>query len=261
LAISVRLVREDIVMPRLPSRLLTCLLLAALAGPAGAAGVDLSWNACTAEGGVQNKTFACNTNTGSSVLVGSFALASDMANVIGIEANVDITAEADSLPAWWRFAGPNACRSGLTGLFNFASDPNLNCTDAFESQATGALAGYHTYWTNPQVPGANPATAQALLVAAVPVSMAQQLSAGIEYYGFKLILSFVKTVGGGTCTGCSTPVCITLSQIKVVASDNSSQVLANPLVASTATWQSAEQCPGALAARNVTWGQVRCLMH
>jgi hypothetical protein len=85
-----------------------------------------------------------------------------------------------------------------------------------------------TYWTNPQVPGANPATAQALLVAAVPASIAQQLSAGMEYYGFKLILSSVKTVGTGACTGCSTPVCITLSQLKVVASDNSAHVLADP---------------------------------
>ena len=37
-------------MPRLPSQLLTLLLLAALAGPAAAAGVNLSWDACTGDG-------------------------------------------------------------------------------------------------------------------------------------------------------------------------------------------------------------------
>jgi hypothetical protein len=247
-------------MPRLPSHLLTFLLLAGLTDPAVAAGVNLSWDACTADGGVQNKIFACNTNAGSSSLFGSFVLSSDMANVIGIEAKVDITAQADSLPAWWRFQGPNACRSGLSTAFGFDAESS-NCTDTFQSGATGAVAAYHTYWTTPQVPGGNLATAQALLVAAVPASIAQDLTAGPEYFGFRLILSSIKTVGSGACTGCSTPVCITLSQIKVVASDNSAQVIADPLVASTATWQSAEQCPGAFAAQNVTWGQVRSLMH
>ena len=247
-------------MPRLPSQLLTLLLLAAFAGPAAAAGVNLSWDACTPDGGVQNKTFACNANSGGNSLFASFALASDMANVIGIEAKVDITAQADSLPAWWRFEGPNACRGGLSAAFGFDSE-NSNCTDTFQSLATGAVAAVHTYWTTPQVPGGNPATAQALLIAAVPASMAQNLTAGTEYFGFRLILSSIKTVGSGSCDGCSTPVCMTLSQVKVVASDNSAQVLADPLVASTATWQSAGQCPGAFTAQNVTWGQVRCLMH
>ena len=162
-------------MPRLPSQLLTLLLLAALAGPAAAAGVNLSWDACTGDGGVQNKTFACNTNAGGNPLFASFALASDMANVIGIEAKVDITAQADSLPAWWRFQGPNACRGGLSAAFGFDSE-NSNCTDTFRSMATGAVAAVHTYWTTPQVPGGNPATAQALLIAAVPASMAQNLT-------------------------------------------------------------------------------------
>jgi len=247
-------------MPRLPSHLLAFLLLAVLSGPATAAGVNLSWDACTADGGVQNKTFACNTNSGSNSLFASFALASDMANVIGIEAKVDITAQADSLPAWWRFQGPNACRGGLSAAFGFDSE-NSNCTDTFQSLATGAVAAVHTYWTTPQVPGGNPATAQALLVAAVPPSLAQDLTAGTEYFGFRLILYSTKTVGSGACAGCSTPVCITLSQIKVVASDNSAQVLTDALVASTATWQSADECSGALAEHNVTWGQIRSLMH
>ena len=245
-------------MARLPSLLL---MLSVLGSPAVAAGVNLSWNACTPDGGTQNKTFACNTNSGSNSLFGSFALASDMANVIGIEARVDITALADSLPAWWRFQGPNACRAAFSASFVFDSDPNSNCTDTFGSQATGAVAAVHTYWTTPQVPGGNPATARALLVAAVPGSMAQDLSAGVEYHGFRLILSAIKTVGSEACSGCSTPVCITLSAIKVVASDNSSQVLSDALDANTATWQSAEQCPGALASQNVTWGQIRSILR
>lgn len=248
-------------MARLRSHPVVMLLLISLGTPAGAAGVNLSWDACTAEGGVQNKTFACNTNLGSCTLYASFVLGSDMTNVIGFEARVDLTADADSLPAWWRFAGPNTCRLGLSSSFVFVFDPNTQCVDPFGSQATGGIGGYHTFWTTPLVPGGDPATAQALLVAAVPQAMAQALSAETEYYGFKLALSSIKTVGSGACSGCATPVCITLSQIKVVKSDNTAQVLTDPIVANTATWQSAEQCPGAFAPQNVTWGQIRSILR
>ena len=48
------------------------------------AGVNLSWDACTSEGGIQNKTFSCNTNSGSRVLYGSFVLAADQPNFVGV---------------------------------------------------------------------------------------------------------------------------------------------------------------------------------
>jgi len=230
------------------------------AAPSRAAGVNLSWNACTPEGGVQNRTFACNTNLGSRTLFASFILASDFSNAVGFVARVDITAEGDSLPAWWRFDGPNTCRTGLSASFGFASDPNTICVDPLLSQATGALAGYRTVWTNPQVPGENPATAQALVIAAVREDQTQTLIAGTEYYAFKLTLNSSKTVGTGACAGCSTPVCLTVSEIEVDGSGNTTQVLTDPIVASTATWQSPQQCPGSFAALNVTWGQIRSVL-
>ncbi len=62
-----------------PAPALTLILasLVCSAEPAIAAGVNLSWNACTPEGGVQNKTFACNSNTGSRTIYGSFVLAAN----------------------------------------------------------------------------------------------------------------------------------------------------------------------------------------
>jgi len=247
---------------RAPS--LAALLLSGLLSSSSAfagAGVNLSWDACTPEGGVQNKTFACNTNLGSRTMFASFVLGSDMPNAVGFDARVDITAQADSLPAWWRFDGPNTCRVGLSCSFNFASDPNTACVDAFGSQATGAVAGYRTYWTDPQVPGGNPATAEPLLIAAVQLASAQALTAGTEYYAFKLTISSTKTVGTGACAGCSTPVCITLSEIEVDGSDATKQVLTGPIVSSSVTWQSASQCAGSLAPQNVTWGQIRSVLR
>lgn len=245
----------------LPRLLLTASL--ALAQRSWAAGVNFSWNACTAEGGVQNKTFACDTNSGSNVLYGSFVLDADQTNSIGLEATVDFHAQSANLPDWWQFVNAGACRqNALSVSFDFSGDPAISCHGPWSAASVGGLGGYHTYWTTPQVPSGSTSDAQALLVGAVTHADAAHLTAGTEYYAFKLTLSSIKTVGSGACAGCSAPVCITLSQIKVVGSDNSAQVVTSPLVAGTATWQSAGQCPGPFAPRrNITWGQVRSVLR
>ena len=51
---------------------------------AAAAGVNLAWNACAGEGGVQAKTFSCSTNAGSSTMVGSFILSADQDNFVDL---------------------------------------------------------------------------------------------------------------------------------------------------------------------------------
>ena len=40
-------------------------------------GVNLSWDACSPDGGVQSKEFSCNSNSGYKYMVGSFVLAAD----------------------------------------------------------------------------------------------------------------------------------------------------------------------------------------
>ena len=234
----------------------------ALAERSWAAGVNFSWNACTSEGGVQNKTFACNTNVGTVVMYGSFTLSTDQSNFVGIEATVDIHTEGASLPDWWQFLNANACRpSAMTTAFDFSGDPGTACHDPWARLATGAVAAYHTYWTTPPAPSGNANEAQALLVAAVPSTSPQHLVGGTEYYGFKLSMSLTNTVGTGACSGCSTPVCITLSKLTAVQSDNSQVALTQPLTANVVTWQSPASCPGAGAAQNVTWGQVRSVLR
>ena len=233
----------------------------ALAERSWAAGVNFSWNACTSEGGVQNRTFACNTNAGTLALYGSFALTADQSNFIGIEATVDVHAASTSLPDWWQFLNASACRqNAMTAAFNFSGDPGNACHDPWAGLATGAVAAYHTFWTTPPVPSGNENEAQALLVAAVPSTSPQHLVGGTEYYGFKMSISLANTVGSGSCSGCGVPVCLTLSQVKSVGSDNSSQVLTDAISSATITWQSAVACPGAFASQNVTWGRIRTVL-
>ena len=65
-----------------------CLALAlagTYAGVVNAAGANLAWNACLSEGGTANRAFACNANTGTNVLFGSFVLTADQPLCTGIE--------------------------------------------------------------------------------------------------------------------------------------------------------------------------------
>jgi uncharacterized membrane protein len=103
-----------------------------------------------------------------------------------------------------------------------------------------------------------PNRARVLITGAVPSYSPIALSAGTEYYCFKLVLGSTKTVGTGACAGCSTPVCLVLSEIKAVQSDNSQETLTAPVTANVLTWQSATGCASATKS---TWGQIRALMH
>ena len=81
--------------------LYACALLALVTDVASAAGVSLAWNNCLGGGGVTNRTFACNTNSGSRSLYVSFVPPADITRIVGIEAVIDIEAGASTLPDWW----------------------------------------------------------------------------------------------------------------------------------------------------------------
>ena len=233
-----------------------------MASVANAGGVNLSWDACSPEGGVQNKNFACTSNAGSRTMYGSFVLAADQNNFVGTEITLDISAQSDSLPAWWRFFNAGACRqTSLSVNFLFASDPNTDCTDPWSGQGVGGIGAVHTYWTTPQVAAGNRKEEQMVIAAAVPRTSSLQLTADTEYYCFKLVISSTKTVGSEACDGCTTPVCITLSKINAVQNDGTNEELTEPVTANLVTWQGAESCPGAFAGRAITWGQIRSVLR
>ena len=62
--------------------ILSVLLLALAASSAWAGGLGLRWTACEGDGGVQNITFACNTNANNRGLAASFKLDTEMHGVL-----------------------------------------------------------------------------------------------------------------------------------------------------------------------------------
>src|SRR6185369_14145491 len=85
------------------------LATSALAAPT-LPGINIRWDNCYADGGVMNKSFACDTNTGTELAVMSLQLEAGMDPVSGMEIRVSLKAAAPDLPAWWQFKNTGSCR-------------------------------------------------------------------------------------------------------------------------------------------------------
>ena len=235
------------------------LLLAALslaASPALGAGVNLAWNDCGQAGQV-NRSFACNSNTGTHTLVGSYVPPAGMTAVTGAEVVMRLVSASASYPAWWQFKNVGSCRqTSLTANADFSAGP-YSCADYWAGQAAGGLSLYQV------ISSSIPTRAKLLMVYAVPPNLAMPVSEELEYYAFKLSINSAKTVGTGACDGCLDPVCIVLNEIKLTQPVGVGNYrLQNPALSYYATWQGgvvSGGCPAATPARNRTWGAVKSL--
>lgn len=246
-----------------------CLMLAPT-GAHAAQGLNLRWTHCLGDGGVQNMAFACNTNVGTRFLHGSFELASAMSDVIGTEIILQLAADSPTLPAWWDFHNLGSCRQPAFSAMSTPDPTDVFCVDWTGGAAIGAIGAYctvsHPCITPP--PGANVAVIKA--INAVQPDFAADLEAETEYYDFTLRMTLQRTVGAGSCAGCTVPVCIVLNSINVVALDNAEQrFISTPTTPGSnhVTWQGGGSpdvggiigCPAATPTRRSTWGAVKTL--
>ena len=254
-----------------PSALLAlCLTRAAHAGDV----LYLRWDNCFGDGGVYNKTFACDTNSGSEILVGSFRLAATADSVSALEIVVDLAALGPTMPAWWsmRASGPVGCRT--TSLSQIVSPPvtSTACLDLWTP--LGAVGGI-----NEDPPSGNTARIHSLV--GLPFGNWGTVQAGQEDFAFQLRIDHARTTGSGACAGCSTPVCIAWGQARV---RRGSAVPLLPILGATTpgngsnvTWQSGAvattvgdcppdnycpplvMCQSVTPAHDSTWGSIKSL--
>jgi len=173
-------------------------------------GVNLRWDQCYGDGGAWNKSFACDTNTGSDRMIASFELAADMPELVtGVEVSVDLASATNPIPAWWQFKNAGTCRAA--SLFANPTIPpgSTNCVDWADAQAAGGIGSYQVGAFG----GQN--SARIVMAFAVPFNALATLYAGQEYFAFQVGFNHAKTVGTGSCSGCTDPVVIFLSAIKV----------------------------------------------
>lgn len=245
--------------------LLCGMLLALTAGVAAAApGVNLKWQACFGDGGVTNRNFVCNTNTGTSnILVGSFELGADILAASGNEVVIDI-ATAGALPPWWAFKNAGTCRQNSLSMNFSAPGTAVVCTDWAAGQSAGGIGAYN-------IGIAGPNTARIVAAIAVPASALADLFAGQEYFSNNVVINNAKTVGTGSCAGCTVPACIVFNSCKVTtqiaANDRTVSGPTNGTDSNYATWQGGAGatsprgtgCGQATPTRNSTWGSVKSL--
>lgn len=249
----------------LPALLLLCTLVLpahAYKNP-GPYGVNIRWDACFADGGTLNKSFTCDTNTGSEKLVLSFVLPFDTQNISGWEGVINLASAGATLPAWWAFKNVGTCRSTSLGL-NFNASAGQNCPDWSAGQAAGGIGAYSV-----GLRGAN--TARVTFAIAVPPNAIASLVGLDEYFLANLTINHAKTVGTGACAGCTTPVCIVFSSLKfttpIPANDRILLTPTNFTDSNYATWQggagmvvgTAVGCPAATPTKQQTWGAVKSL--
>ncbi len=202
---------------------------------------------------MQVRSFACDTNSGSNILVGSFMLDADLLQVNGNELVVDLCTSTASLPDWWRYKNVGSCR--LTAL-SIAGQDGANCPDMFSLTGSMNIAAYQL-----GLQGAN--TARILSVNAVPSSAVVDLLGGQEYGIAKWTISNAKTVGLGSCAGCLAFACIVFNSANLTTMGNANNTKLTDGMsygANYAMWQGSNaMCPFVVPLRTVTWSAVKSL--
>lgn len=198
---------------------LTCLAPAHAADVAGS--THLRWDRCFSDGGVQFRDFACDTNAGYDLLVGTFQLEADLPPVNTMEIHVSIGSASALLPEWWKSHPYNtgSCRIG-----GFSLEPALPAGSAgCEAWVDPALVSYNIALYERY--SSDPNLARLRMINGTPNENARELLAGREYHAFSLQIRRQKTVGTGACGGCLEPVAIFLAAVEFTHLDNSSTLL------------------------------------
>ena len=233
--------------------LLGAALLAVFAAPSRAAGINLSWDDCGAAGVLQ-KNFACDTNTGSEVMIGSVVSPVPIGNLDAMAAALFVQTGGVALTPWWHLES-SGCRAGTFAPITASFTGIGSCANPW-SASVGGVAGGIDY--QPGFAGI-PNRARVRVVCAVPDSVA--IDNTTEYFMFRITISHQKTL---TCAGCSDGACILLDQIQLYpASSPTTLTIGNPLLRNFVVWQAGlggtGSCPVATASRSSTWGSIKAM--
>ncbi|MBI1796070.1 MAG: hypothetical protein HYR74_03350 [Candidatus Eisenbacteria bacterium] len=240
-----------------------CVISVFAAASAQAGGLNLAWDGCLSEGGVSNKAFACNTNVGAEHIYGSFIPLNAWPDMMGADTYLYVQTQSTSLPDWWAFHNTGTCRQNAAAMTaNFVSLPNVVCQDPWNGQAASGIGSYTT--PSPDVIfGAN--TARFAMAEAVANVNAFPVTPGTEYLLFDVVINHTKTVGTGSCAGCTTPACLLFAKANIYAlnggpSGQIVEVLTAPAQSNCIDWRGGSGlCNAAVPAKNATWGAIKSL--
>src|SRR5690242_4449006 len=186
-----------------------CTLACCLVRPA-TAGINLSWNDCGAFG--TNVTpLTCTSNVGELVMIVSATPPAPLSTAAAHVAVLDLQTTGATLSPWWDMRGDTGCRRvALSASYVFTFFSFVNCVDAWDSQAIGGFA-----YDDPLSPGFAMGANRARLRVVCARSGSSSFAAGTEYYLSRIVISKAKTVGLGSCSGCTDDATILLNQVEI----------------------------------------------
>jgi hypothetical protein len=244
---------------------ISCVMLALTASAALAGWLNLNWGPeCASDGVVGYKTFACDTNDGSSVMVVSFAPSASHEHLLGVDAVIDGQVFFDPVISdWWQFKNVGACRVAALSTNTTISANAVNCRDPWGGQASSAITYYgDPLWVGTPTPPVQGHRARIKVSCSVPEGTASAVEAELEYFVFNVVVDHTRTVGAASCTGCLRPMCWMLNSIMVEYMDGgvlNQETAATPSVNFVITWQSSTDYACYVSTLNKTWGQIKSL--
>jgi hypothetical protein len=166
----------------------------------------LRWDNCYGDGGTYNKAFACDTNAGEDLLVGSFRLDQTTDNVTGLALQVSIRTIEPALPSWWQ-CQTGGCRAGSVSV-NFAPPAaSAACAGPLADNLTTNAFAYVYFG-----PGYSQLKILRQMLAGSP---GFTIPGGQEVFAFRVRIGHARTAGAPDCPGCLTPACLALSWVQL----------------------------------------------
>ena len=233
-------------------------LLALSVGPAGAAGINLGWNDCPGGGTYSNvRSFACDTNEGVNTLVCSFVAPPGIERMSANEIQINLATSGPVLADWWML-GSGQCRATALELNTDFTKGPFTCYDYWQAGAIGGTAF--------QLLGGNRARIKAVFALPAGDPRITSIPQDTHVYSCKIDIANQKTVGLGSCAGCTAEGCILLDFIKLNQPPPLAGVtLTNPSSTFNAIWHAwttvdpSYACPLIVPAKSQTWGSIKAL--
>jgi hypothetical protein len=239
-------------------------LVLALSTSTHAGPLNMRWGACFGDGGTFNRSFACDTNSGFDELVCSFVPPGLILGAVQTEAVVRFAFAGSSIPPWWQFTSPGSCRPTSMAVLTTAPSAAIACVDFAEGRNT--LVSYGTsFWPN---------LADLHVLSPTFPAGPFDLQPGQEYFLLTVRINHLKTVGTGSCSGCSLGACMGLVGLKLVLPTLPYPIQLYPTYPNdqVSAWQGGAgigtpnyggtgqfYCPGATPTHRSTWGDVKAL--
>lgn len=241
-------------------KLLVVVVAAALLTPtlvaAAVPGVNLGWNNCATTSASENRVFACDDNNLTFNLVGSFKLATDMPDFVGVSAVVDFRLNDAGTPAWWG-VGTGGCREGALGLGSVGAVGG--CVNPYSGANAAGGFVIDPYPQGAPVPNWFRVRGDWVRDSPGPVTNNVLSTAFI----IQINTSSSFDEGFGVCAGCATSACIVLNSLEVFGLNSPVVFTEAADVRQWATYQGGavgvDVCPTGTPSKNRTWGQIKSL--